>query len=63
MVRHRVSRRLRHILAELADTVDPQVDLIVRALPPAATASSDRLAGQIRSALAKAELTGSVGAR
>lgn len=50
VVRNRVKRRLRHLVAaELPSLVFP-VDVVVRALPPA---SSSDLAGDLHSALAR----------
>ena len=63
VVRHRVSRRLRHVLAEVAGAVDPRADIVVRALPPAATATSAELARQIDAALRRADLLRAVDAR
>jgi ribonuclease P protein component len=52
VVRNRVKRRLRHLVAlELAGTVAPQ-DVVVRALPAAATAPS-RLGSDLTSAWAQ----------
>jgi ribonuclease P protein component len=59
VVRHRVSRRLRHVcaqlFAEMLSTANPHAvplraaDLVIRALPSAASASSAELTGQLRS--------------
>lgn len=62
VVRHRVSRRLRHVCAQLfadmlsaTSTADPDAvplraaDLVIRALPSAASASSAELTTQLRS--------------
>ena len=43
VVRHRVSRQLRHICMELARSLDRDVDIVIRALPASANASSDVL--------------------
>ncbi|HVV09113.1 ribonuclease P protein component [Amycolatopsis sp.] len=53
VVRHRVSRRLRHLVAGHLGTVPPGSSLVVRALPPAATASSAELGADLDSALCK----------
>jgi ribonuclease P protein component len=44
VVRHRVARRLRHLVAARLDMLPPGALLVVRALPPAAVASSAELA-------------------
>lgn len=51
VVRHRVSRRLRHLVAERLDTLPPGAALVVRALPPARDASSGELGADLDSAL------------
>ncbi|ANY06761.1 ribonuclease P protein component [Pseudonocardia sp. HH130630-07] len=51
VVRHRVSRRLRHLVAERLDTLPPGAALVVRALPPSAAASSAELGADLDSAL------------
>ena len=63
VVRHRVSRRLRHVLADRAAAVDPRTDIVVRALRPAADADSAELARQLDSALRRADLLREVDAR
>jgi ribonuclease P protein component len=51
VVRHRVARRLRHLVrARLAD-LPPGARLVVRALPPAADASSSVLGDDLDSGL------------
>lgn len=55
VVRNRVKRRLRHIVAELP--VEFPTDVVIRALPPAAEAGpelADDVAGAWRRAFAKA---------
>lgn len=54
VIRHRVARRLRHICLELAAELDPQLDLVVRALPRAAHADSATLLADLRKALRRA---------
>lgn len=58
VVRHRVVRRLRHLVAARMDCLPHSTRLVVRALPPAAGASSDELATDLdaglRGALRKA---------
>ncbi|GHF57990.1 ribonuclease P protein component [Amycolatopsis bartoniae] len=51
VVRHRVSRRLRHLVAARLGTVPPGSALVIRALPPAATASSAELGADLDTAL------------
>ncbi len=43
VVRHRVTRRLRAVVREELHRLPPTADLVVRARPEAAEASSDRL--------------------
>ncbi|QPK79164.1 ribonuclease P protein component [Corynebacterium lizhenjunii] len=54
VVRHRTSRRLRHVLRQLAPQLPPHADIVVRALPASADASSAKLAADLRKALRKA---------
>ncbi len=56
VIRHRVSRRLRHLLRDRLGTVEPGCALVVRALPPAAEADSAELGKDIDSALRKLRL-------
>ncbi|HTY72738.1 MAG TPA: ribonuclease P protein component [Actinomycetes bacterium] len=51
VVRHRVARRLRHLLRLRLDRFAPGVLLVVRALPAAATATSAQLGVALDSAL------------
>lgn len=51
VVRHRTSRRLRHVCARLAVQLPDRFDVVVRALPAAATASSEELMRDVRKAL------------
>lgn len=53
VVRHRVSRRLRHLLRERLETVAAGTDLVVRAQPAAAEATSAELAEDLDAALAR----------
>ncbi|MBJ8342561.1 ribonuclease P protein component [Antrihabitans sp. YC3-6] len=53
VTRHRVARRLRHSFHSLIDDVDLSVDVVVRALPSAASASSADLERQLRAGLSK----------
>lgn len=58
VVRHRVARRLRHLVAARLAELPPSTRLVVRALPPAATASHAELSADLdaglRGALRKA---------
>ena len=53
VTRHRVARRLRHICAEVIDGLAVNTDVVIRALPDAAHASSADLHVQLRSGLKK----------
>jgi ribonuclease P protein component len=53
VVRHRVARRLRHLCAGVLDDVPEAADIVIRALPGAASAASAELDRQLRSALHK----------
>ncbi len=56
VVRHRVVRRLRHVVRDRLGTVRPGCTLVVRALPSAATAASAELGGDIDSAFRRLRL-------
>ncbi|TAK70356.1 MAG: ribonuclease P protein component [Actinomycetota bacterium] len=51
VVRHRVQRRLRALAAEALPTIPPGVRLVIRALPPAATATSRDLGSDLAASL------------
>jgi ribonuclease P protein component len=51
VVRHRVARRLRHLVAARLGTVPGGSSLVIRALPPAATSSSAELGADLDAAL------------
>jgi ribonuclease P protein component len=51
VVRHRVTRRLRHLAASRVGGWPDGTQVVVRALPPAASASSDQLAADLDSCL------------
>jgi ribonuclease P protein component len=53
VVRHRVARRLRHLLAERLPALPAGTRLVVRAAPGAATATSAQLGADLDSALAR----------
>lgn len=54
VVRNKVKRRLRHLVAARLDAYPPGTDLVVRALPSAASASYAQLAADLDAALAAA---------
>lgn len=54
VVRHRVSRRLRHSVYPVLGLLQPGHRLVIRALPGASTASSARLADELAEALRRA---------
>lgn len=56
VVRNRVSRRLRHLVRDRLDALAPGTSLVVRALPPAAAASSKELADDLDAALRRLRL-------
>jgi ribonuclease P protein component len=56
VVRNRVSRRLRHLMQDRLSALVPGTALVVRALPPAATASSRELAEDLDAALRRLKL-------
>jgi ribonuclease P protein component len=51
VVRHRVTRRLRHVLRDRLDQLPPGTRLVVRALPASAAADSASLAAEVDRAL------------
>jgi ribonuclease P protein component len=51
VVRHRVTRRLRHLVLERLGTLPPGSSLVVRALPPAANATSRELGSDLDASL------------
>lgn len=53
VIRHRTSRRLRRVCAGLIDTLPATADIVIRALPRSAEASSEQLARDVRRALRK----------
>ena len=57
VTRHAVSRKLRNVVVqrELVDTLERSFDVVIRALPPAAAATSDELARDLEKALDKAQ--------
>jgi ribonuclease P protein component len=61
VVRHRVSRRLRHLVGDRLGTLAPGSTLVVRALPAAATASSAELGSDLDAAVRKLKLVAADG--
>jgi ribonuclease P protein component len=47
VTRHRVQRRLRHLIREHLASLPPSAVLVIRALPPAAEASSAELGADL----------------
>ncbi|MEU6641479.1 ribonuclease P protein component [Saccharomonospora sp. NPDC046836] len=60
VVRHRVSRRLRHLVAARLGTLPPGSALVIRALPAAATATSAELGADLDAALRRLSLAPSL---
>lgn len=58
VIRHRVARRLRAQVAERLDTLGPGSDLVVRANPPAAAATSAELGQALDRALRRVSSAG-----
>lgn len=58
VVRHRVTRQLRHLVADRLGTLPPGCTLVIRALPPAAGSASTELAADLDSALRRLQLRG-----
>jgi ribonuclease P protein component len=58
VTRHRVSRRLRHLLRARLEALPAGTDLVVRAQPAAADATSRQLGADLDAALARLRLTG-----
>lgn len=56
VVRHRVLRRLRHLLRHRLDQLVPGTQLVLRALPPSAAASSAELGVELDAALGRLDL-------
>lgn len=57
VTRHAVSRKLRNVVLqrELVEKLGRSCDVVIRALPPAAAATSDELARDLEKALDKAQ--------
>ncbi|WP_340686100.1 ribonuclease P protein component [Amycolatopsis coloradensis] len=58
VVRHRVTRRLRHLISARLGTLPPGSSLVIRALPPAADASSAELGSDLDASLRRLGLSG-----
>ncbi|AKK12195.1 ribonuclease P protein component [Corynebacterium uterequi] len=58
VARHALSRRLRHVAAAMADELPSSYEIVLRALPAAATATSHQLAYDIAKALKRIERRG-----
>ena len=58
VVRHRVTRQLRHLVADRLGTLPAGCTLVVRALPTAAGSASAELAEDLDSALRRLQLRG-----
>ncbi len=58
VVRHRVARQLRHLMRDRLDRFTGGTRIVVRALPPAASATSGELGKDIDSALRKFGMPG-----
>jgi ribonuclease P protein component len=56
VVRHRVSRQLRHLMRDRLAVLPAGTDLVVRALPPSAEASSRDLGGDLDASLRRLRL-------
>jgi ribonuclease P protein component len=61
VVRHRVARRLRHVVRDRLGTLTPGNSLVVRALPAAATASSAELGSDFDAAVRRLHLASADG--
>ncbi|OLZ59895.1 ribonuclease P protein component [Amycolatopsis keratiniphila] len=57
VVRHRVTRRLRHLVSARIGTLPPGSTLVIRALPPAADASSAELGSDLDASLRRLGLS------
>jgi ribonuclease P protein component len=54
--RHRITRRLRHLVADRLDALPPGTMIVVRAHPPAAGSTTAELADDLDAALRRLEL-------
>lgn len=53
VTRHRVSRQLRHVCMDVAADLDRYVDVVIRALPASANATSAELAKDVESGVSR----------
>lgn len=58
VIRHRVARRLRHMCAQVRADLPADADIVIRALPGAATADFEDMLRQLRTALRKLGIAG-----
>lgn len=63
VVRHRVSRRLRHVARSVLEDMEPGDRLVIRALPPSRDAASERLERELVSAFGRARAGSRAGGR
>ncbi|WP_433757882.1 ribonuclease P protein component [Nocardia sp. CA-135398] len=56
VIRHRVARRLRHMCGQVIAELPADADIVIRALPGAATTDSTELLRQLRGALRKLDI-------
>ncbi len=56
VIRHRVARRLRHMCGQVIAELPADTDIVIRALPGAATADATELLRQLRGALRKLDI-------
>ena len=54
VVRHRVTRQLRHLMATQLDHLAPGTDVVIRALPRSAETSSREMSAELSTALGRA---------
>ncbi|HYN57157.1 MAG TPA: ribonuclease P protein component [Motilibacterales bacterium] len=54
VIRHRVTRQLRHLMRVQLEGLPPGIDIVVRALPPAGPATSAELSADLASGVRRA---------
>ena len=57
--RHQLARRLRHVLRDLVQQLQPEQHIVIRALPSSQGRPSSRLAAQLRAGIKRIQETGS----
>lgn len=62
VVRHRVTRRLRHVVSDLVGDMPAGCTMVIRALPAAANATSADLADDLRALLPRLAVANATGA-